>query len=54
MTKSTTRDHSDKHDMDIEEFIFQGAVPKHVIESLRCEGTKLMVHLLETQSVLNT
>lgn len=38
MTKSLSRENSSKRDLDIEEYILQGAVPKHVIESFRTDG----------------
>lgn len=38
VTKSVSRENSCKRDMDIEEYILQGAVPKHVIESFRTDG----------------
>lgn len=38
VTKSTTHEQSEKRDAEIEEYILQGAVPKHVMESLRSEG----------------
>lgn len=38
VTKSLTRENSERRDLDIEEYVLQGAVPKHVIESLRTEG----------------
>ena len=38
VTKSLSRDQSERKDLDIEEYILQGAVPKHVIESFRSEG----------------
>lgn len=33
-------DHSENRDLDIEEYILQGAVPKHVIESFK-DGKKI-------------
>lgn len=41
VTKSTTNDQSEKRVIEIEEYILQGAVPKHVIESLRSEGIQV-------------
>lgn len=39
VTKSVSREQNDRrNDLDIEEYILQGAVPKHVIESFRNEG----------------
>lgn len=38
VTKSSSREASERRDLDIEEYILQGAVPKHVIESFRSEG----------------
>lgn len=38
VTKSLSRENSSKRDLDIEEYILQGAVPKHVIESFRTDG----------------
>lgn len=38
VTKSATIAQEDKRDIEIEEYILQGAVPKHAIESLRSEG----------------
>lgn len=39
VTKSLTRENGGgKRDLDLEEYILQGAVPKHVIESMRSEG----------------
>lgn len=38
VTNSTSQEHNEKRDTEIEEYVLQGAVPKHVIESLRNEG----------------
>lgn len=38
VTKSSSRETSERRDLDIEEYVLQGAVPKHVIETLRSEG----------------
>lgn len=40
VTNATQNDPSDKRDKEIEEYILQGAVPKHVVESLRTEGNR--------------
>lgn len=38
VTNSASQNQHEKRDTDIEEYVLQGAVPKHVIESLRNEG----------------
>lgn len=38
VTKSLPRENCGKRDLDIEEYILQGAVPKHVIESFCTDG----------------
>lgn len=40
VTNATQNDQNDKHDKEIEEYILQGAVPKHIIESLRSEDDR--------------
>ncbi|XP_031618406.1 coiled-coil domain-containing protein 102A isoform X3 [Contarinia nasturtii] len=37
VTNSTSQEQNEKRDTEIEEYVLQGAVPKHVIESLRSE-----------------
>lgn len=49
VTKSLPRENSSKRDLDIEEYILQGAVPKHVIESFRTDGELLMLLLFYFQ-----
>lgn len=38
VTNAPSNDQNEKRDNEIEEYILQGAVPKHVIEALRKEG----------------
>lgn len=38
VTKSMSDEHNGRRDLDIEEYILQGAVPKHVIETMRSDG----------------
>ncbi|XP_055323883.1 coiled-coil domain-containing protein 102A isoform X2 [Sitodiplosis mosellana] len=40
VTNSKSQDHNEKRDTEIEEYVLQGAVPKHVIESLRNEDRR--------------
>lgn len=45
MITATPQEPNDKRDSEIEEYVLQGAVPKHVVESLRTEGTEHSHHL---------
>lgn len=45
VTNSTVQDHEVKrNDTDVEEYILQGAVPRHVIDSFRNEGKQSSYH----------
>lgn len=45
MTNATIQEPNDKRDSEIEEYVLQGAVPKHVVESLRTDGIQYSIRL---------
>lgn len=49
VTKSLPKENSGKRDLDIEEYILQGAVPKHVIDTFCTDGEPLILLLFYFQ-----
>lgn len=46
MINATIQEPNDKRDSEIEEYVLQGAVPKHVVESLRADGIQYSIQFV--------
>lgn len=54
VTNTTQNEPNEKRDKEMEEYILQGAVPKHVIDTLRNEGEIFELNLRKDYQMLKT